>query len=314
MFKFIKYSFGIFSGGFVLFSIYNYWSKSKEKISEEELIKLVKKIGNFGIHVLFKRYDSNYKLKNQFKEDDIIITNSKLIEKEENEIDEQQFDSESAQMLLLIECEKITKKNLTVQEYYNYLNKYKNNNEVIRRIQIISNTFESFEKRLLPHFNFGNIIPEKYLEIICNIFYINLKKTTRKYYEELDKSIISLKYSEKNEIYNKIYSSFLKKTREEVAQFFKIENNIDLDIKVALRIYPFYFSIEHSFRKKYEEINNNVNTLITYILNNPDFVDELINENNTNYIFTPIDSVIDFNKFIDKNKIQYCKKPEKENE
>lgn len=43
MFKFIKYSFGIFSGGFVLFSIYNYWSKSKEKISEEELIKLVKK-------------------------------------------------------------------------------------------------------------------------------------------------------------------------------------------------------------------------------------------------------------------------------
>ena len=314
MFKFIKYSFGIFSGGFVLFSIYNYWSKSKEKISEEELIKLVKKIGNFGIHVLFKRYDSNYKLKNQFKEDNIIITNSKLIEKEENEIDEQQFDSESAQMLLLIECEKITKKNLTVQEYYNYLNKYKNNNELIRRIQIISNTFESFEKRLLPHFNFGNIIPEKYLEIICNIFYINLKKTTRKYYEELDKSIISLKYSEKNEMYNKIYSSFLKKTREEVAQFFKIENNIDLDIKVALRIYPFYFSIEHSFRKKYEEINNNVNTLITYILNNPDFVDELINENNTNYIFTPIDSVIDFNKFIDKNKIQYCKKPEKENE
>ena len=314
MFKFIKYSFGIFSGGFVLFSIYNYWSKSKEKISEEELIKLVKKIGNFGIHVLFKRYDSNYKLKNQFKEDDIIITNSKLIEKEENEIDEQQFDSESAQMLLLIECEKITKKNLTVQEYYNYLNKYKNNNELIRRIQIISNTFESFEKRLLPHFNFGNIIPEKYLEIICNIFYINLKKTTRKYYEELDKSIISLKYSEKNEMYNKIYSSFLKKTREEVAQFFKIENNIDLDIKVALRIYPFYFSIEHSFRKKYEEINNNVNTLITYILNNPDFVVELINENNTNYINTPIDSVIDFNKFIDKNKIQYCKKPEKENE
>ena len=198
MFKFIKYSFGIFAGGFVLFSIYNYWSKSKEKISEEELIKLVKKIGNFGIHVLFKRYDSNYKLKNQFKEDDIIITNSKLIEKEENEIDEQQFDSESAQMLLLIECEKITKKNLTVQEYYNYLNKYKNNNELIRRIQIISNTFESFEKRLLPHFNFGNIIPEKYLEIICNIFYINLKKTTKKYYEELDKSIISLKYSEKN--------------------------------------------------------------------------------------------------------------------
>lgn len=314
MFKFIKYSFGIFSGGFVLFSIYNYWTKSKEKISEEELIKLVKKIGNFGIHVLFKRYDSNYKLKNQFKEDNIIITNSKLIEKEENEIDEQQFDSESAQMLLLIECEKITKKNLTVQEYYNYLNKYKNNNELIRRIQIISNTFESFEKRLLPHFNFGNIIPEKYLEIICNIFYINLKKTTKKYYEELDKSIISLKYSEKNEMYNKIYSSFLKKTREEVAQFFKIENNIDLDIKVALRIYPFYFSIEHSFRKKYEEINNNVNTLITYILNNPDFVDELINENNTNYIYTPIDSVIDFNKFIDKNKIQYCKKPEKENE
>ena len=314
MFKFIKYSFGIFSGGFVLFSIYNYWTKSKEKISEEELIKLVKKIGNFGIHVLFKRYDSNYKLKNQFKEDNIIITNSKLIEKEENEIDEQQFDSESAQMLLLIECEKITKKNLTVQEYYNYLNKYKNNNELIRRIQIISNTFESFEKRLLPHFNFGNIIPEKYLEIICNIFYINLKKTTKKYYEELDKSIISLKYSEKNEMYNKIYSSFLKKTREEVAQFFKIENNIDLDIKVALRIYPFYFSIEHSFRKKYEEINNNVNTLITYILNNPDFVDELINENNTNYIYTPIDSVIDFNKFIDKNKIQYCKKTEKENE
>ena len=314
MIKFIKTSLGLFTGGFILFSIHKYYLGKKEKITEEKLIKLVKKIGNFGIHVLFKRYDSNNKLKNQNKEDNIINTNKQLIIKEENEIDEEQFDSESAQILLLIECEKITKYNLTVQEYYNYLNLYKNNSELKRRIEIISNTFVSFEKRLLPNFNFGKIIPEKYLEIICNIFYINLKKTTKEYYKELDKSLITLKYKDKNEMYNKIYSSFLKKTRNEVSQFFKIENNIDLDIKVALRIYPFYFSIEHSMRKEYDDINNSVNKLITYILNNPDFVDDLINENNPNYIITPVDSIIDFKKFMDKNKLHYCNKPEIEKE
>ena len=314
MIKFIKTSLGLFTGGFILFSIHKYYLGKKEKITEEKLIKLVKKIGNFGIHVLFKRYDSNNKLKNQNKEDNIILTNSQLIHNEENEIDEEQFDSESAQILLLIECEKITKYNLTVQEYYNYLNLYKNNSELKRRIEIISNTFVSFEKRLLPNFNFGKIIPEKYLEIICNIFYINLKKTTKEYYKELDKSLITLKYKDKNEMYNKIYSSFLKKTRNEVSQFFKIENNIDLDIKVALRIYPFYFSIEHSMRKEYDDINNSVNKLITYILNNPDFVDDLINENNPNYIITPVDSIIDFKKFMDKNKLHYCNKPEIEKE
>ena len=314
MIKFIKTSLGLFTGGFILFSIHKYYLGKKEKITEEKLIKLVKKIGNFGIHVLFKRYDSNNKLKNQNKEDNIIHTNSQLIHNEENEIDEEQFDSESAQILLLIECEKITKYNLTVQEYYNYLNLYKNNSELKRRIEIISNTFVSFEKRLLPNFNFGKIIPEKYLEIICNIFYINLKKTTKEYYKELDKCLITLKYKDKNEMYNKIYSSFLKKTRNEVSQFFKIENNIDLDIKVALRIYPFYFSIEHSMRKEYDDINNSVNKLITYILNNPDFVDDLINENNPNYIITPVDSIIDFKKFMDKNKLHYCNKPEIEKE
>ena len=314
MIKFIKTSLGLFTGGFILFSIHKYYLGKKEKITEEKLIKLVKKIGNFGIHVLFKRYDSNNKLKNQNKEDNIIHTNSQLIHNEENEIDEEQFDSESAQILLLIECEKITKYNLTVQEYYNYLNLYKNNSELKRRIEIISNTFVSFEKRLLPNFNFGKIIPEKYLEIICNIFYINLKKTTKEYYKELDKSLITLKYKDKNEMYNKIYSSFLKKTRNEVSQFFKIENNFDLDIKVALRIYPFYFSIEHSMRKEYDDINNSVNKLITYILNNPDFVDDLINENNPNYIITPVDSIIDFKKFMDKNKLHYCNKPEIEKE
>jgi hypothetical protein len=314
MIKFIKTSLGLFTGGFILFSIHKYYLGKKEKITEEKLIKLVKKIGNFGIHVLFKRYDSNNKLKNQNKEDNIIHTNSQLIHNEENEIDEEQFDSESAQILLLIECEKITKYNLTVQEYYNYLNLYKNNSELKRRIEIILNTFVSFEKRLLPNFNFGKIIPEKYLEIICNIFYINLKKTTKEYYKELDKSLITLKYKDKNEMYNKIYSSFLKKTRNEVSQFFKIENNIDLDIKVALRIYPFYFSIEHSMRKEYDDINNSVNKLITYILNNPDFVDDLINENNPNYIITPVDSIIDFKKFMDKNKLHYCNKPEIEKE
>ena len=314
MIKFIKTSLGLFTSGFILFSIHKYYLGKKEKITEEKLIKLVKKIGNFGIHVLFKRYDSNNKLKNQNKEDNIIHTNSQLIHNEENEIDEEQFDSESAQILLLIECEKITKYNLTVQEYYNYLNLYKNNSELKRRIEIISNTFVSFEKRLLPNFNFGKIIPEKYLEIICNIFYINLKKTTKEYYKELDKCLITLKYKDKNEMYNKIYSSFLKKTRNEVSQFFKIENNIDLDIKVALRIYPFYFSIEHSMRKEYDDINNSVNKLITYILNNPDFVDDLINENNPNYIITPVDSIIDFKKFMDKNKLHYCNKPEIEKE
>ena len=50
------------------------------------------------------------------------------------------------------------------------------------------------------------------------------------------------------------------------------------------------------------------------LVNNPDFVDDLINENNPNYIITPVDSIIDFKKFMDKNKLHYCNKPEIEKE
>ena len=73
MFRFIKNSLGLFSSGFILFSMYKYFLGKKEKITEERIIKLVKKIGNFGIHVLFKRYDSKV-----FEISSILLFNSKL--------------------------------------------------------------------------------------------------------------------------------------------------------------------------------------------------------------------------------------------
>ena len=75
---------------------------------------------------------------------------------------------------------------------------------------------------------------------------------------------------------------------------------MEINIKLALRIFPFYYDKEHNLRKKYQEINENINKLINIILKSNDKLDLLINETNKFYIKNPVDKIIDFNNIINE--------------
>ena len=66
MMKATKISFGLFSGGFLLFSLYKFFSQ--KRISKEQISKIIHKISNLSIQFMFQRYDSQSKNSNQKKE------------------------------------------------------------------------------------------------------------------------------------------------------------------------------------------------------------------------------------------------------
>ena len=310
--KILKFGFYCFFSGFFVFSGMKFLSKKNNELNKKTIIKLLSKITNFSIHILFQRYD-NKKLNNKISENNNNLnnknsnnnnknSNKNTLKTLENE-SETNFDIESAYMLFQIETEKISKFNITPKEYYNYLSKFIEDEEIYKNIIFIKKAFTNFEKRFLPQFNFGEILPKKYLEIVSNIFYFNLQITTKLYYIKINNYPLRLSFKEKNLIFNNLYSKHLKNTRNLIINFFKIENNLDLNIKTSLRIFPYYFDINHPLRKKYIEMNDCVNTFIIYILNSEEKIDELINENNKNYLKNPIDKIIDFTHFLNnKNK------------
>ena len=66
MMKATKISFGLFSGGFLLFSLYKFFFQ--KSISKEQISKIIHKISNLSIQFMFQRYDSQNKISNQKKE------------------------------------------------------------------------------------------------------------------------------------------------------------------------------------------------------------------------------------------------------
>ena len=297
--KAAKVTFGLFSSGFVLFSLYKYFYQ--KKISKQQILKIIKKISNQSVHFMFQRYDSQNKIKNQKLEKNEITT-QKLNFNEIDEIqNEDEFDNEVLYVLLHIESEKIKELEITNEEFQQYLLEYEDEEPEIKKyFDLIQKVIKSFKQRKLPEINFGFIIPEKYLEIISNIFYFNLKKTIHKYYEKLNNMNENISFKEKNEIFNLIYSSNLKNTRNEIAEFFGInkDNNLEINTKLALRIFPFYYSKENNLRKEYEKINANVNILINKILKSKEKIDAFINENSEFFIKDPVDKIIDFEEII----------------
>ena len=297
--KAAKITFGLFSSGFVLFSLYKYFYQ--KKISKQQILKIIKKISNQSVHFMFQRYDSQNKIKNQkLEKNEIIIQKSNLndIDEIENEDD---FDNEVLYVLLHIENEKIKELEISNEEFQQYLLEYEDEEPEIKKyFDLIQKVIKSFKQRKLPEINFGFIIPEKYLEIISNIFYFNLKKTIHKYYEKLNNMNENISFKEKNEIFNLIYSSNLKNTRNEITEFFGInkDNNLEINNKLALRIFPFYYSKENNLRKEYEKINANVNILINKILKSKEKIDTFINENSEFFIKDPVDKIIDFEEII----------------
>ena len=74
MMKTTKITFGLFTGGFLLFSIYKFFSQ--KHISKETISKIIRKISNLSIHFMFQRYDSQNKISNQKKEKEQNESNS----------------------------------------------------------------------------------------------------------------------------------------------------------------------------------------------------------------------------------------------
>ena len=309
-----KVAFGLFSSGFLIFSIYKYLSQ--KRITKEQIIKIIKKISNLSINFIFQKYDSQNKILNQKKEkEDNNVLNAIIKEQNNNKINmlnktEESFDNEILYVLLQIENEKINSLGITNEEFQEYLLEYKDeDNEITKYFNLIQKVMNSFKQRKLPTINFGFIIPNKYLQIISNILYFNLKQSYLIFINKInsmknseDFNSFNFGYKEKNEIFNNIYSKNLKEVRKKICTFFGIDkdNNLEINVKLALRIYFYYYNKEHNLRKKYQEINDNVNKLINIILKSNDNIDALIDENNNFYIKEPIDNIINFENIINE--------------
>ena len=314
MMKASKVAFGLFSSGFLIFSIYKYLSE--KRITKDQIIKIIKKISNLSINFIFQKYDSQNKILNQKKEkEDNNVLNAIIKEQNNNKINilnktEESFDNEILYVLLQIENEKINSLGITNEEFQEYLLEYKDeDNEITKYFNLIQKVMNSFKQRKLPTINFGFIIPNKYLQIISNILYFNLKQSYLIFINKInsmknseDFNSFNFGYKEKNEIFNNIYSKNLKEVRKKICTFFGIDkdNNLEINVKLALRIYFYYYNKEHNLRKKYQEINDNVNKLINIILKSNDNIDALINENNNFYIKEPIDNIINFENIINE--------------
>ena len=314
MMKASKYAFGLFSSGFLLFSIYKYFSQ--KRITKEQITKIIKKISNLSIQFIFQRYDSQNKIINQKKEkEDNNVLNAIIKEQNNNKINihnktEESFDNEILYVMLQIENEKIKSLGITNEEFQEYLLEYKDeDNEITKYFNLIQKVMNSFKQRKLPTINFGFIIPNKYLQIISNILYFNLRQSYLIFINKInsmknndDSVTFNFGYKEKNEIFNNIYNKNLKEVRNKICTFFGIDkdNNLEINVKLALRIYRFYYNKEHNLRKKYQEINDNVNKLINIILKTSDKIDDLINENNNYFIKENIDNIINFDNIINE--------------
>ena len=302
MIKASKITLGLFSSGFILFSLYKYFSQ--KKITKEQISKIIKRISNLSIYIMFQYYDSKNEITNQKKE-----IEEKTNEKNISEVNES-LDNEILFLLLQIESEEIKNLGITKEEFQEYLIEYKDEDkEIEKNYNLIQKVLDSFKLRKLPEINFGFIIPEKYLQIISNIFYFNIKKTYSIYYNKINIIIKNnnnaLNIKEKKEIFNDIYNTNIEETRNEICYFFGIDkdNNLEVNPKLALKIFPYYYNKNHSLRKKYQEINNNVNIIINKIIKIEYKIDVLTNENNRFYVKEPIDKIINFDDIL--NNIGY---------
>ena len=170
MMKASKITLGLFSSGFVLFSLYKYFCQ--KRITKEQISKIFKKITNLSIYSLYQSYDSyNNKITKQ-KKLELEKTNEKNFNA--NNLEEK-FDKEIMNILNKIENEQIKSLNITREEFEEYLTEYKNEDvEINKNFNLIQKVLNSFKQRKLPVINFGFIIPDKYLQIISNIYYLIL--------------------------------------------------------------------------------------------------------------------------------------------
>jgi hypothetical protein len=160
-----------------------------------------------------------------------------------------------------------------------------------------------FDRDQLMKINFGEAITKNYLKIISNIYYLNMRKTQKKFKNEfLDQGYDFKDAKESLTAFNGIYKSFLKETRQQVVDFFKISTMDTLPPKVLLRIYPIYFPAYSELRKNYEKIVQQV-TFLTKKIQSGSVIDELYDDKHPKAITAPVNRIIDFSHLIEVQSI-----------
>ncbi len=82
--KILKFGFYCFFSGFFAFSGMKFLSKKNNELNKKTIIKLLSKITNFSIHILFQRYD-NKKLNNKIYNENNNLNNNNKLKTLENE-------------------------------------------------------------------------------------------------------------------------------------------------------------------------------------------------------------------------------------
>ena len=98
--------------------------------------------------------------------------------------------------------------------------------------------------------------------------------------------------------FNGIYKSFLKETRQQVVDFFKVTPMDTLPPKVLLRIFPIYFPVYSELRRNYETIVQQV-TFITKQIQSGFVIDELYDDKHPRAIIEPLNRIIEFAPLIE---------------
>ena len=92
------------------------------------------------------------------------------------------------------------------------------------------------------------------------------------------------------EIINTLYSKHLKDSRSEVAKFFEIEENKQLDLKIILRLFYYYLNPFDQNRIKMDEVNQEVNEILTNLSLGYEYP-VLLNDNGPYSITSPRDVI-----------------------
>ncbi len=157
-----------------------------------------------------------------------------------------------------------------------------------------------FDRNEKLRINFGEVISHKYLQIVSNIYYFNMKKSMKKFKDEFLNSGYEIKDSQEvASAFNDIYKSNLKQTRAEVVDYFKVSSVDTLPPKILLRVYPFYLPADHEVKLAYEKLVQSV-TALTKIIQEGVVIEELYDDKHPKAINHPVDRILDFSQFLEQ--------------
>lgn len=135
--------------------------------------------------------------------------------------------------------------------------------------------------------DFPEVIQKKYFLIITNIYYLCVK-TCCIFFKKthLDNTNINDFDESKLNLFSEIYKKKLKDVRKQILAAFEVQSSYNnLDVKLLLRMLPFYYDINSNFRKKTIFIKKIVDEILNYLENK---TGKNINEN----IFVKIERIV----------------------